>query len=327
MRPLGKSTLKWWAGMCLGVSPTTRSRSDGMQIWLDESWSIQNEPPSELPPTLITPIWKEPLPELPMGKTFPYGLELKRLAQAISENAGTSAFSGPAIPPEVKPSLSTIEASNFLEDSSTTKQSFSRLSGLFDWRLIVLLSCVGPAILSPSKVIQMKSSISDSLNCTLVTHLPGESPERLSRDQMFMVMAWTAAMRGTCNRLKVGAVIVRDNRPISLGYNGTPPGHAHCGPECNFDNPCTKTRHAESNALEWAVRDKRKVSTAWSGAEGSTMYVTDSPCVVCAAKIVSAGVKRVVFDREYRDNAGLKFLEREGVEVEQCHVKLVINAN
>lgn len=134
-------------------------------------------------------------------------------------------------------------------------------------------------------------------------------------------------MRGTCNRLKVGAVIVRDSRPVSLGYNGTPAGHAHCGPECNQDNPCTKTRHAESNAIEWATRDKRKPSTSWCGSEGATMYVTDTPCILCAQKILNAGIKRVVFDREYRDNAGLLFLESNGVEVDQCHVRLVISAN
>lgn len=144
---------------------------------------------------------------------------------------------------------------------------------------------------------------------------------------MFMVMAWTAAMRGTCNRLKVGAVIVRDNRPVSLGYNGTPAGHTHCGPECNQDNPCTKTLHAESNAIEWATRDKRYRSTAGCGAEGATMYVTDTPCLPCAHKIFNAGIKRVVFDREYRINDGLVFLQASGVEVEQCHVKLVISAN
>lgn len=142
-----------------------------------------------------------------------------------------------------------------------------------------------------------------------------------------MVMAWTAAMRGTCNRLKVGAVIVRDNRPVSLGYNGTPAGHAHCGPECNQDNPCTKTLHAESNAIEWATRDKCYCSTAWCGAEGATMYVTDAPCLPCAHKTFNAGIKRVVFDREYRIKDGLVFLQANGVEVEQCHVKLVISAN
>lgn len=133
---------------------------------------------------------------------------------------------------------------------------------------------------------------------------------------MFMAMAWTAAMRGTCNRLKVGAIVVRDNRPISLGYNGTLPGHPHCGPECNANNPCTKTQHAEANAILWA-----------SNADGTTIYITDSPCLPCAKRIYNAGVKRVVYDRAYRNTEGLEFLKQQKVEVKQCHVKLVISAN
>ncbi|UOL48408.1 dCMP deaminase [Pseudomonas phage Almagne] len=139
---------------------------------------------------------------------------------------------------------------------------------------------------------------------------------------MFIEMAHTAAKRGTCNRLKVGAVIAVDSRPISMGYNGTPPGAAHCGPECTMANPCTKTLHAEANAIHWAQKNEPNY-----GAYGATIYVTDSPCKACAILIHLAGISRVVYDRAYRIRDGIEYLESHGIEVIQCHVKPATNAN
>lgn len=139
---------------------------------------------------------------------------------------------------------------------------------------------------------------------------------------MLMMMAHVAALRGTCNRLRVGAVIAVDSRPLSLGYNGTPPGHEHCGPECNAHTPCTKTLHAERNAIEWAWRHFVAHDLV-----GATIYVTDSPCIDCARLIVKVGIKRVVFDRPYRVADGIEHLIINGVEVVQCQVDLAINAN
>lgn len=141
---------------------------------------------------------------------------------------------------------------------------------------------------------------------------------------MFMAIAHAVAFRGSCNRLKVGAVLVEDNRPISIGYNGTPAGHAHCGPECNMSTPCTKTLHAEANAIEWASLES---PFNWRGLTGTSIFVTDSPCIECAKKIHQAGISRVVYDRAYRIRDGIEFLESKGVEVIQCHVSLAINAN
>lgn len=152
--------------------------------------------------------------------------------------------------------------------------------------------------------------------------LRAESQGRISRDEMFIEMAHTAAKRGTCNRLKVGAVIAVDSRPISMGYNGTPPGAPHCGPECTLANPCTKTLHAEANAIHWAQKNEPNY-----GAYGATMYVTDSPCKACAMLIHLAGISRVVYDRAYRIRDGIEYLESHGIEVIQCPVKPATSAN
>lgn len=148
---------------------------------------------------------------------------------------------------------------------------------------------------------------------------------RISRDEMFIRMAHVAAERGTCNRLRVGAIIAIDSRPISMGYNGTPPGHEHCGPECNQDSPCTKTLHAEANAIHWAYKN----DPIWSDLmpTDATLYVTDSPCIECAKKIHIAGITRVVYDRAYRIRDGIEYLEQHGVEVVQCPANLATDAN
>lgn len=143
---------------------------------------------------------------------------------------------------------------------------------------------------------------------------------RLTRDQMLMAMAHVAAARGTCNRLSVGAVITFESRPVSIGYNGAPSGAPHCGNDCNEHNPCKNTIHAEDNAIRWA----RAFGTSLNGA---TIYITDSPCRECAKKIVEAGIRRVVYDRPYRDLASLGVLSQAGVEYEECHVEHVISAN
>jgi len=144
---------------------------------------------------------------------------------------------------------------------------------------------------------------------------------RITRDEMCMLSAHVASHRGTCNRLHVGALLTLDSRPISWGYNGTPAGQPHCGPECNSSTPCTKTLHAERNALHWASKHLGAIPP------GCTLYVTDSPCLDCAKLIVLFDVKRVVYDREYRIRDGINHLTENGVEVVQCQVDLVISAS
>lgn len=108
-----------------------------------------------------------------------------------------------------------------------------------------------------------------------------------------MDIAFTVAERGTCPRLRVGSVLVKDKRIKSTGFNGSPSGLAHCDDVGCYmvDNHCVRTSHSEENCLNNAdVKDK----------VGATIYVTDQPCMNCQKLIISSGIKRVVFAREYK---------------------------
>lgn len=151
--------------------------------------------------------------------------------------------------------------------------------------------------------------------------------KRLSRDELFMEMAKLASLRSTCLRGHVGAVITLDGRPVSIGYNGSPPGLAHCldvgceplavslgGPIASEERRlelfgCQRTVHAEANAIAWAARNGLMV---W----GTRMYATHSPCVKCAQLMVSAGISELVYAHSYRAEA-LDVLASGGVEVER----------
>ncbi len=126
---------------------------------------------------------------------------------------------------------------------------------------------------------------------------------RLSRDEYFIAAAQLAAKRSTCLRLQVGAILVREGRIISTGYNGAPSGLDHCDPSCcGPDHPCNRTVHAEANCIYFAA--KHGIAT-----EGAWMYCTDSPCKTCAEAIINAGIRHVVYLREYRDRGPLNLLE------------------
>lgn len=161
-------------------------------------------------------------------------------------------------------------------------------------------------------------------------------------DDLYMKMAFIWAKNSYAIRRKVGCLIVKDNRIISDGYNGTP---------CGFENICEeipdevekklngwisslteevirsylqfyqdnggtlKTKsyvlHAESNAIS-------KLAQSNNSSNGATLYVTDEPCINCAKLIIQAGIKRVVFCREYRLHDGIELLKRAGIEV--CNI-------
>ena len=115
---------------------------------------------------------------------------------------------------------------------------------------------------------------------------------RDSWDRYFMDMAFAASKRSTCNRLHVGAVIVKNNRVKATGYNGSPAGLPHCiDDECYMHNGhCVRCIHAEVNALlECSPDDKY----------GATIYVTDEPCSECQKLIITSGINRVVYARAY----------------------------
>lgn len=119
-------------------------------------------------------------------------------------------------------------------------------------------------------------------------------------------------------RLKVGAIVVKDNRVISIGYNGTPAGWDNlCEEIVGYTEeqvPITKTKpeviHAEANAIAKLAR------TNESGLN-STMYITHAPCMECAKLIYGAGIKAVYFKNHYRDDSGVNFLEKCNVQVTQ----------
>ena len=137
-------------------------------------------------------------------------------------------------------------------------------------------------------------------------------------DVTYVKMAQVWANLSHANRKKVGALIVKNNTIIADGYNGTPSGFEN---ECeiainnqdgSFREYQTKwyVLHAESNALA-------KVAKSTQSSEGSTLYVTYSPCTECSKLILQAGIKRVVYLEEYRDISGLDFLRKAGVEIKK----------
>ena len=132
-------------------------------------------------------------------------------------------------------------------------------------------------------------------------------------DIYFMKVAQLTAELSYAKRKKVGAVLVRDNRIISVGYNGTPQGFENECEEINLDGTMTtKTNvvHAESNALFYCA----KTNTI---ADGATLYQTLSPCACCALGIIQSGVKRLVYLEQYRDLTGIEILKKAGISVEQ----------
>lgn len=136
---------------------------------------------------------------------------------------------------------------------------------------------------------------------------------RPSWDDYFMAIVKIVAARGTCNRLYASAVLVKDNRIISTGYNGSPPGLPHCDEVGHLmeEGHCVRTIHAEHNAiLQAAVQ-------GGTSTVGSTIYMKYSPCIHCTKYLIATGVKRVVFEKIYRNQKVLDMFEQAGVKVEE----------
>jgi len=128
-------------------------------------------------------------------------------------------------------------------------------------------------------------------------------------DQRYLKMANIWSQNSYCKRRQVGAIIVKDKMIISDGYNGTPAGFENI---CEDENNKTKpyVLHAEANAIT-------KVAKSNNSSEGSTLYVTSSPCLECAKLIIQAGIRRVVFTDSYRLEDGINLLKRANIEVVQ----------
>lgn len=133
----------------------------------------------------------------------------------------------------------------------------------------------------------------------------------------YMQVAESTAQLSTAQRLKVGAVVVRDQKILATGYNGTPSG---------WDNNCEdvvwhsngertlKTRpevlHAEANSI-------LKIARSTESSEGATLFCTHAPCLECAKLIYQSGIRQLFYRDSYRDSSGLDFLQQGGIEVEQ----------
>jgi dCMP deaminase len=133
--------------------------------------------------------------------------------------------------------------------------------------------------------------------------------KRPSWDELFLELAEKYAEMGTCERLKVGSIIVKDNIQISAGFNGSIHGHEHCTDEgvgclLNDEGRCIRTLHAEENAILHAERHLL---------EGTTIYVTHEPCEKCSKMIAQVGIKRIVFRNPYKNKWNEHFLK--GVEI------------
>ena len=143
----------------------------------------------------------------------------------------------------------------------------------------------------------------------MVVELDREITEekRLRYDKAYLRMAQTWAELSHCERKKVGALIVRDGRIISDGYNGTPAGFPNC---CEDQQGNTEwyVLHAEANAI-------LKVARSTNDCSGATLFITLSPCKDCSKLVLQAGIKRVVYMMEYKDTTGVDFLRSAGVEV------------
>ena len=131
--------------------------------------------------------------------------------------------------------------------------------------------------------------------------------KQLTLDKRYIRMADIWAENSYCTRRQVGALIVKNQRIISDGYNGTPSGFENI---CEDENNVTKpyVLHAEANAIT-------KIARSNNSSDGATLYVTASPCIECAKLIIQSGIKRVVYSEKYRLEDGLELLKRAGIEV------------
>jgi len=139
---------------------------------------------------------------------------------------------------------------------------------------------------------------------------------RPSWDEYFMALAEQVGQRATCLRRSVGAVIVKDKRILATGYNGPPSGVAHCedvgclrevrGIPSGSQHELCRGIHAEQNAVIQAAKHGIAI-------DGSTIYCTHQPCVLCAKILLNAGVREIVFSQPYPDPLAEELLAEAGV--------------
>lgn len=128
--------------------------------------------------------------------------------------------------------------------------------------------------------------------------------DRPSWDQYFMMITRQVADRSTCNRAKVGAVIVRDKNILATGYNGSPAGLPHCTdvgcliyesrtPSGEIEENCFRTIHAEINAIAQAAKNGATI-------QGADIYITHTPCIHCFKVLINSGIRRILYEKPYK---------------------------
>lgn len=139
-------------------------------------------------------------------------------------------------------------------------------------------------------------------------------------DEYFMQITQLVATRSTCSRRQVGAMLVKEKNILATGYNGVPSGITHCDvtgclrdqlkvPSGERHELC-RGLHAEQNAIIQAARHGVNIS-------GSTLYCTDSPCIICSKMLINAGVNEVIYARGYPDGLSLEMLGEAGIRFHQ----------
>jgi dCMP deaminase len=140
---------------------------------------------------------------------------------------------------------------------------------------------------------------------------------------MYMEIAEIVSKQSSAKRLQVGAIVVKEDRIISIGYNGMPAGWTNVCEEVieqhEDGGQVTRTKdeviHAEANAIA-------KLAKGTESGDGSTMFITHAPCIHCAKQIYTAGVKKLYYRNTYRDTNGLEFLSKCGVDIEKIDYEL-----
>lgn len=146
------------------------------------------------------------------------------------------------------------------------------------------------------------------------------SDTRIGWDEYFVKIAEMVSDRSTCNRAKIGAVIVKDRSILATGYNGSPAGQPHCtdvgclvykstDPDGNIEENCFRTIHAEINAITQAAKNGTMIN-------GADIYVTASPCYHCLKTLINTGIKRIFYLKPYK-------LEKIKPLLETSHVELI----
>jgi dCMP deaminase len=148
--------------------------------------------------------------------------------------------------------------------------------------------------------------------------------ERLSWHQYFLTITRQVAERSTCNRAKVGAVIVRDKNILATGYNGAPAGMPHCldvgcliyqskTPDGEIEENCFRTIHAEINAIAQAAKNGSSIK------DGS-IYITHTPCIHCIKVLVNTGIKEIYYERPYKLHTLNDILQHTQVRLEKVEL-------